>query len=92
MKSDVDLDRFNLSNNVIKEIEKLVKANGISYIDGIVHYAQVSGIEIEVLAEIVSKNDVIKSQLEIEAENLNLIKKKTSRLPICNHMVLSLML
>jgi hypothetical protein len=82
VKSDVDLDRFNLSNNVIKEIEKLVKANGISYIDGIVHYAQVSGIEIEVLAEIVSKNDVIKSQLEIEAENLNLIKKKTSRLPI----------
>ena len=82
MKSEVDLDKFNLSNNVIKEIEKLVKANGISYIDGIVHYASVSGIEIEVLAEIVSKNDVIKSQLEIEAENLNLIKKKTSRLPI----------
>jgi len=82
LKSEVDLDKFNLSNNVIKEIEKLVKANGISYIDGIVHYASVSGIEIEVLAEIVSKNDVIKSQLEIEAENLNLIKKKTSRLPI----------
>jgi hypothetical protein len=82
LKNEVDLNKFNLSNNVVKEIEKLVKANGVSYIDGIVHYSQTSGIEIEVLAEIMSKNENIKSQLEIEAESLNLLKKKTSRLPI----------
>jgi len=75
------LERFNLSANVIKEIEALVKTKNVTYLDGIIHYSTVSGLEIEVIAEIISKNDLIKSKLEIEAEDLNLIKKK-SRLPI----------
>ena len=73
--------KFNLSNNVITEINKLVKAGNTTYMDAIIHYAERSGFELEMIADIVSKNDLIKSKVAEEAEALNFLKK-TSRLPV----------
>jgi hypothetical protein len=79
-ENDFDL-RFDLANNVIAELHNLVLIHNLSYLDAILHYSEVSGLEIEVLAEIMSKDPLIKSKLQIEAENLNFLKK-TDRLPV----------
>lgn len=77
----MNLDRFNLSSNVVSSIETLVKQHQISYLDAALHFSETSGIELDIIAEIIKKNEVIKAKLEIEAENLNLIRKQ-SRLPL----------
>jgi hypothetical protein len=73
--------KFDLANSVVSAIHKFVQENGTSYLDAIIHHSECSGLEIEVIAEIVSRDELIKSKLEVEAENLNFIKR-TSRLPI----------
>lgn len=72
---------FELANNVIRDIQALVVKDGVSYMDAIVHYANTSGIEIEVLGDIIKKNDMIKSKIELEAEELHFLKRK-NRLPV----------
>jgi hypothetical protein len=74
-------EKFALSNNVISALHKLVKENGITYLDAAVHHSSVTGIEIEVIAEIISKDPLIKLQVEIDGENLHFLKKQ-NRLPI----------
>jgi hypothetical protein len=74
-------EKFNRANNVVKAIHEMVKTSQVSYMDAILHYAEETGMDIDAVAEIVSKNDLIKSKLEVEAESLHFLKKK-SRLPI----------
>ena len=66
---------------LIQEIEELVWKYDISYFDSIILYCQNKGIEVESVASIIRNNDYIKSKIEIECENLNLLPK-TNRLPI----------
>lgn len=64
-----------------QEIEKIVKESGTDYIDAALHYCQIHDIEIEALGLIISSTPNLMSKLQIEAENLNFIKK-TNQLPI----------
>jgi len=73
--------KFDLANNVIKELHHLVNLHDISYIDAIIHYAEIAKIELEVLAEIAQNDPLIYSKIELEAENLNFLNKK-ARLPL----------
>jgi len=72
--------KFDLANNVIQAIHDLA-AQDVPYLDAILHYHEKSGIELDVIAEIISKDELIKSKLEIEAEDLHFLKR-TNRLPI----------
>jgi hypothetical protein len=63
------------------DIIDFATSNNVDYIDAIVHYCEVHNIEIEFVADMIKKNSVIVSQLQIEAENLNILKK-TDRLPV----------
>jgi len=65
----------------VSNIEKLVKDNRIEYLDAIIHYCNVHNYEIEAIASILKKNNIIKMKLQYEAENLNFLKK-SSRLPL----------
>lgn len=65
----------------IEEIEKICKEKNVEYIDAVVHWCHKNNLEIEYAAEIIKKNSVLKSKLQLEAENLNFMKK-TARLPI----------
>ena len=56
-----------------KEISKHIN-NEVSYIDALVHYAQVHDLEIEVLGEIIRRSAIIKSKVRDDAEKLNLIE------------------
>ena len=60
-------------------IEQLVKEKELSYMDAVLHYAQTSEIEPEAMAKML--NQSIKDKIEVEAQNLNMLKK-TAKLPI----------
>ena len=61
-------------------LEEFVSNTGESYIDAIVHYFNKNEIEIEVIPKLLNK--VIRSKIEAEASDLNLLKEKLCRLPM----------
>lgn len=68
-------------NNFSMAIEELVYMKDVPYIDAIVMYCEETGFEIETAAKLVS--GVLKSKIQIEAEDLHYIaKSNTSKLPI----------
>ena len=54
-------------------LEEFVSNTGESYIDAIVHYCTKNEIEIEVIPKLLNK--VIRSKIEAEASDLNLLKE-----------------
>jgi hypothetical protein len=63
-----------------KSIESLVANTDYNYIEAIVEYCKQSGLEIEVAASLCNSN--LKAKLENDAMDNNLLKVKSSRLPI----------
>ncbi len=60
-------------------IEKIVREKELSYMESVLHYAQKSEIEPEAMAKML--NQSVKDKIEVEAQNLNMLKK-TGQLPI----------
>lgn len=70
-----DIQKFSL------EIEEIVYMKDIPYIDAIVLYCEKHGFEVETAAKLIS--GVLKSKVQLEAEDLHFIKRTTtSQLPI----------
>jgi uncharacterized protein YeaC (DUF1315 family) len=65
----------------VEEVEKLCKDKNIEYIDAVVFWCEKNNLEIETAAYWIKKDPVMKSKLQVEAENLNILKKG-ARLPI----------
>ncbi len=63
------------------DIEKLCTARGIEYIDAVVDWCEKNRVDIEVVANIIKKDPVIKAKIQAEAENLNVLKRG-AKLPI----------
>ena len=64
-----------------KEIEKLVNAHKLSYMDAIVFYCERNDVEIEAAASMIKGNFRIKSQIQHEGEQLNILPR-SAKLPI----------
>jgi len=63
------------------EIEKIVLAEGINYIDAIVQYCETNNIEVESVSKLISKP--LKEKLKWDAIQLNFMKKTSrAKLPI----------
>ena len=75
------IERFEASQLACESIIKFAQNNSVSYMDSFLHYCTQNEVEIEYVAGLVAKNQLIKSKLQEEAENLNFLKK-TARLPI----------
>ena len=60
-------------------IEKLVHENQLTYMEAIVYYCDNNELEVETAAKLI--NPVIKSKIEVEAQDLNFLPK-TSKLPL----------
>jgi len=60
-------------------IEEIVKDKELSYMDAVLYYAQTSEIEPEAMAKML--NQSIKDKIEVEAQELHLLKR-TAKLPI----------
>jgi hypothetical protein len=63
-----------------KAIESLVASTDYNYIEAIVEHCKQTGLEIEVAATLCNSN--LKAKLENDALDNNLLKVKSSRLPI----------
>ena len=72
---------FNLANTLATTIQEFAEKNDVPLIDAIVHFSERSGIDIDLLGELFKKNETIKAKIELEAEELHFLKKK-SRLPL----------
>jgi len=74
MNSD-DINRFSMA------IEEMVYMKDIPYIDAICIYCEENGFELELAGKLVS--GVLKSKIQLEAEDLHFLKKSnTSQLPL----------
>ena len=63
------------------EIEKLVTSKNLDYIDAVVHWCSKNNLEVEYAANMIKKDPVLKSKMQIAAENINVLKKG-ARLPL----------
>lgn len=61
-------------------IEGLVANTDYTYLEAIVEYCKDTELEIEVAASLINAN--LKSKIELQASDLNLLKAKNSKLPI----------
>jgi hypothetical protein len=61
-------------------IDSMVANTDYTYLEAIVEYCKDTGLEIEVAATLVNSN--LKSKIEGQAMDLNLLKEKASKLPI----------
>ena len=61
------------------KIEEVVQKTEISYMDAVLEYALNAGIEPEAMAKML--NQSIKDKIEVEAQELHMLKK-TAKLPI----------
>jgi hypothetical protein len=68
-------------NNFFTDIEQLCLVKQMDYIDAVVYWCEENDFEIENVAAAIKTNDVLMSKIQIEAENLNFLKK-TARLDI----------
>ena len=75
------LGKFGSNTTFMDEIETLVHRHKLSYVDAIVHFCEKNNVELEYAASLILKDKVMKSKLQFEAENLNILQK-SARLPI----------
>jgi len=61
-------------------IENMVKEKKISYIDAILEYCKDNEIDPSNTKSMINKN--LKEKIAYEAQNLNMLKEKTAKLPI----------
>jgi len=63
------------------EIEKIVVAEELNYIDAIIHYCEINNIEVESVTKLISKP--LKERLKWDAIRLNFMKKTSrAKLPL----------
>jgi uncharacterized protein YeaC (DUF1315 family) len=70
-----------MSNNFVEEIEQLCIVKNVEYIDAVILWCENNNLEVEYAASLIKKDNVMKSKIQFEAENLNVLKRG-ARLPI----------
>lgn len=63
------------------DVRKLIEEKQMEYIDAVVHWCETNNLDIEYAASLVKTDPFIMSKIQIEAEDLNFLKK-SARLPI----------
>ena len=69
-----------MSIDVNTTIEEIVRDKKISYMEAIIMYADDIDGEIEMVAKLLNRS--IKDKLEAEANDLNMMKKSITKLPL----------
>ena len=68
-------------NIFVEEIEIICKEKSIEYIDAVVMWCEKNNLEVETAAYWIKKDATMKSKIQAEAENLNILKRGAT-LPI----------
>lgn len=69
-----------MSIDVNQTIEDMVKKHDMSYMDAIVKYTDDVDGEIEMVAKLLNRS--IKDKIEAEANDLHMMKKQVTKLPL----------
>ena len=69
------------SKDFHQQITAIAANTGMSFMDAVIEWCATNGVEIEQAAEWIKKDQVLKSNIEIEAEDLHFMKR-SSRLPV----------
>lgn len=77
----MELDAVSNLKQSLVEINKLAADMNLTLMDSILYYCERNGIEVEAIGSVIKSHPSMKAQLEVEAEELHFLPKK-SRLPI----------
>ena len=69
-----------MSVNINETLDRIVREKKISYMEAILEYTNDVDCEIEMVAKILNKQ--IKDKIEAEAYELNMMKDRSSKLPL----------
>ena len=69
-----EIDAFSIT------VVKIAKEKGISYLDSVMYVCEKKKMDPEVASSLI--NSLVKEKIQKEAEELNILKTKKSRLPI----------
>jgi hypothetical protein len=72
---------INFNTNFPSVIENIVYMKDVNYIEAVVEWVNANNYEIEYAADLIQQHPTIKAKIELEAQDLGIIKK-TARLPI----------
>lgn len=62
-------------------VERYRSENDMTYVEALIHWSEQQGIDIEVVAEAVKKDPVLKGKLQTEAELAHTVLASEARLP-----------
>ena len=71
------LDLKTPASTFMQDVDNLVLNDGLSYLEAIVHWSELKGIDIDYVASLVANNLALKRRLQSEAEDLNFIPRST---------------
>jgi hypothetical protein len=77
----IDLDQRVTVNNFQTAIESCVHKKGMGYLEAIMWYCEQHNIEIEAVASLIKKSEAIRTKLEAECEDQNMIQRQP-KLPV----------
>lgn len=81
MDENLKFSKMLSTDTFYKAVDALVSRHNLSYIDAVVYYCEKNNVEIEVAASMIRNNFRIRSVVQTEGEDLNLLPR-TARLPI----------
>jgi len=73
--------KIHASNTFPYEIECIKQEKHLDYIEAVIYWCDQRGLDVEYAASMIKKDLVLKSKIQVEAENINVLKK-TARLPV----------
>lgn len=73
------MSKFNV--DLAKEIERLTKGGKTDIIDAVCHWCSENNVDVETAAALIRKDAVLRAKIQVEAENLNIIKS-SAKLPL----------
>lgn len=63
------------------DVRRLIEDKKMEYIDAVVHWCKLNNLEVEYAAGLIKRDPYIMSRIQMEAEDLNYLKKG-ARLPL----------
>ena len=80
-EQEKEIAQIHTSKNLLVEIEKIVQEKKLSYIEAVVYYCEVTGLEVEVAGTLIKNNPKLKAAIQEEAEDLHYLPKG-NKLPL----------
>ena len=81
MIDNLELTFNKTPSDFMLEIDKIAQDKRLTYIDAVVHYCEVNGVEIETAASLIKGSAKMKAKVQLDAEEQNYLPK-TRKLPI----------